>query len=90
MPAVDDDMSLKEIARILADFRMEFRSWQATVLQSAVYQADQRVIDLRLAALEKDRDAAEANAASVRRLALGAILTAVGTVIAALILIALN
>ena len=90
MPAPDDDMSLREIARTLADFRLEFRSHLTQLLRADVYRAEQAAIDMRVAALEKDRDAAELGAAANRRLALGAVFTTVATLVAALLLVALG
>lgn len=83
-------MSLKEIARTLADFRQEFRSQISQLLRADVYTAEKAALDMRLSSLEKDRDSAEATAASNRRLAVGALLSCVATVIAALILIAVT
>lgn len=83
-------MSLKEIARTLADFRQEFRSQVMQLLRADVYRAEQQALEVRLSSLEKDRDSADSAAASNRRLAVGALLSCVATVIAALILIAVT
>lgn len=83
-------MSLKEIARTLADFRSEFRSQIQQLLRADVYMAEKAALELRLASLEKDRDLADQSAAGNRRLAVAALLSCVGSVIAALILIALT
>ena len=90
MPLDDDDMSLKEIARTLADFRQEFRTQIQQLLRADVYNAEKAALNLRLTSLEKDRDNAEASAAGNRRLAVAALLSCIGSVIAALILIALT
>lgn len=90
MPTADDDMSLREIARTLSDFRQEFRSQVTQLLRADVYRAEQAAMDIRVAALEKDRDIAEANAASTRKLAVGAVFTGVVTLITALLLVALK
>lgn len=90
MPTPDDDMSLREIARTLSDFRQEFRSQVTQLLRADVYRAEQMAMENRVAGLEKDRDAAEQGAAANRRLALGAVFTTVATLIAALLLVALG
>lgn len=90
MPAPDDEMSLREIARTLADFRMEFRSQVSQLLRTDVYRAEQAAMDIRVSGLEKDRDNAEASAAANRRLALSGVVTAVATLITSLLLIALH
>lgn len=83
-------MSLREIARTLADFRSEFRSQVTQLLRADVYRAEQAAMDNRVAALEKDRDHAEQAAGANRRLALGAVFTTVATLVAALLLVALG
>lgn len=90
MPTPDDEMSIREIARTIADFRQEFRSQIGQLLRADVYRAEQAAFELRLASLEKDRDAAESNAANTRRLAIGAVLTGIVTVVVALLLVALK
>ena len=90
MPTPDDEMSIREIARTIADFRQEFRSQIGQLLRADVYRAEQAAFELRLASLEKDRDSAESNAANTRRLAIGAVLTGVVTVVVALLLVALK
>lgn len=86
---IDDDMSIREIARTIADFRSEFRSQVSQLLRADVYRAEQAALEVRLTSLEKDRDTADASQASTRKLAMGAVLTCVGTIISALILLAL-
>lgn len=86
----DDDMSIREIARTIADFRSEFRSQIGQLVRADVYRAEQTAMELRLTSLEKDRDTADGNASASRRLAVGAILTCVATIVGALILIALT
>lgn len=83
-------MSLREIARTLADFRAEFRSQINQLLRADVYRAEQAALEVRLTSLEKDRDTAEANAGATRRLALGGIVTGVVTLVVALLLVALH
>lgn len=90
VPLPDDDMSLREIARTLADFRAEFRAQVTQLLRTDVYRAEQAAMDIRVTGLEKDRDTAELNAATNRRLALGAVFSAVATLVTALLLIALK
>jgi hypothetical protein len=86
----EDDMSIREIARTISDFRQEFRSQIGQLLRADVYRAEQAALELRIASLEKDRDTAEANAVSTRKIALTAVFGAIGTIVAALILLALH
>ena len=90
VPLPDDEMSLREIARTLSDFRAEFRSQVTQLLRADVYRADQALFDMRISSLEKDRAAAEAAATANRRLVLGAVFACVGTLVAALLLVALG
>lgn len=90
MPLPDDDMSLREIARTLSDFRQEFRAQVTQLLRADVYRAEQQAMEIRVTALEKDRDAAEASSAANRRLALGAVFSAVATLLVALLLLGLG
>jgi len=86
----NDDMSIREIARTIADFRSEFRSVVPQLLRSDVYRAEQVAMDLRIASLEKDRDAAEHRAESTRRIALTAGFGAIASLIGALLIAALT
>lgn len=90
MPTPDDDMSLREIARTLADFRQEFRSQLSTLMRTDVYRAEQAALTQRITQLEKDHETDDADRRATRKLALGALLTCIGTVVAALILVALR
>jgi hypothetical protein len=90
MPSPDDDMSLREIARTLADFRQEFRTQIGQLLRADVYRAEQAALEVRITSLEKDRDLAESNAAGNRRLALGSVFTAIATIVVSLIMVALR
>jgi hypothetical protein len=90
MPTADDEMSIREIARTIADFRQEFRSQIGQLLRADVYRAEQAAFELRIVSLEKDRDASEQNAANTRRIAIGAVLTGVITVVVGLLLVALK
>lgn len=87
MPTADDDMSLREIARTLSDFRQEFRNQIGQLLRADVYRAEQAALEARISGLEKDRDTAETNTAATRRLALGAMLSAIATIVVSLILV---
>lgn len=90
MPTPDDDMSLKEIARTLADFRQEFRSQLTSLMRTDVYRAEQAALTQRIVQLEKDHETDDMDRRATRKLALGALLTCIGTVVAALILVALK
>lgn len=90
MPTADDDMSLREIARTLSDFRSEFRSQVTQLLRADVYRAEQAAMENRIVALEKDRDAADASANANRKLALGAVFSAVAMLVVALLLVGLG
>lgn len=97
MPAIDDDMSIREIARTLSDFRNEFRSQVQQLLRADLYRAEQAQVEHRLAALEREREREaqewaanrareEQERAANRRLVIGAFMTSGLTFVAALIL----
>lgn len=67
MPAPDDDMSIREIARTLSDFRNEFRSQVQQLLRADLYRAEQAQVEHRLAALERDRERDEQERAADRK-----------------------
>lgn len=89
MPSADDDMSLREIARTLADFRLEFRSQVAQLVRADVYRAEQAAHMARTAALEKDRERDDTERAAMRRLMLGALVTAAASIVTSLMLAAI-
>lgn len=89
-PGPADDMSLREIARTLADFRAEFRSQLAGLMRTDVYRAEQAALLQRLLVVEKDLESNEEEKRVTRRIAIGAVLSCIGTVIAALLLVALK
>lgn len=90
MPPTDDDMSLREIARTLSDFRAEFRSQLAQLVRADVYRAEQSADRSRLGALEKAEERRESDAAANRRLAIGSFATAALAFIGSLLLVALH
>jgi len=101
MPAPDDDMSIREIARTLSDFRNEFRSQVQQLLRADLYRAEQAQVEHRLAALERDREreeqdrkAAQAREdlerSSNRRLVIGAFLASALSFASALVLALVN
>ena len=83
-------MSLREIARTLADFRAEFRSQLASLMRTDVYRAEQAALVQRISTLEKDLQGNDEDKAMTRRIALGALLSCIGTVVAALLIVALR
>jgi len=89
MPTPDDDMSLREIARTLADFRFEFRNQIGQLVRADVYRAEQAAAIARIAALEKGAEREESERASTRRLLLGALITAAASVVTSLMLAAI-
>lgn len=91
MPASNgDEMSLKEIARTLADFRHEVRGQFSMLVRADVYRAEQAALTQRIVQLEKDNEANESDRRATRKLVVGTLLACVGTVVAALILVALG
>jgi len=101
MPSTDDDMSLREIARTLSDFRSEFRSQVAQLVRADVYRAEQAADRARIAVLEKDAEReeseraaerlrAESGRASDRRLVWAAIAAAAGSFCVWLLQLALS
>ena len=89
-PPADDEMSLREIARTLSDFRNEFRNQITQLLRADVYRAEQAAVMARIATLEKDRDQAETDRKSTHRLAIGSGLAALGSFVVGLILFAIT
>lgn len=83
-------MSIKEIARTIADFRLEFRGAIGQLVRADVYKAEQGATARRIEILEKDRDQAETDRKATHRVAIGALLTCIGTVIASLLLVSLR
>jgi hypothetical protein len=90
MPTADDEMSIREIARTIADFRQEFRSQIGQLLRADVYAAQQALVEQRISSLEKDRETDEARADGTRKIAIGAVFSAVATIVVALVMIALR
>lgn len=90
MPGFEDDMSLREIARTLSDFRNEFRAQIAQLVRADVYRAEQAADRARIAALEKAGERDEAEQAASRRLIYGAFITAALAFIGSLLIAALT
>lgn len=90
MPSADDDMSLREIARTLADFRLEFRSQVAQLVRADVYRAELAAVVARIAALEKAAERDEADRTASQRQRTGAIIMAAASLVVALILAAVR
>lgn len=90
MPSADDDMSLREIARTLSDFRQEFRSQVAQLVRADVYRAEQAADRARLAALEKTDERRDSDSGANRRLVIGAIIAAALSFVGSLLLVALT
>ena len=90
MPSPDDDMSLREIARTLADFRQEFRSQVAQLVRADVYRAEQAADRSRLAALEKADERRDTDAGANRRLVIGSFIAAAMSFVGSLLLVALT
>lgn len=90
MPTPDDDMSLREIARTLADFRNEFRSQLSQLVRADVYRAELGAVVARVAALEKAIERDETERAASRRQLTGAVIMAAASLVAALVGLALG
>ena len=88
MPTTEDDMSLREIARTLSDFRQEFRSQVAQLVRTDVYRAEQAGDRARIATLEKNAEREESDRGQDRRMVWGAIITAAASFIGSLLLVA--
>jgi len=86
MPTSEDDMSLREIARTLSDFRQEFRSQVAQLVRADVYRAEQAADRARVATLEKNAEREDSGRANDRRLVWGAIITAALSFVGSLLL----
>jgi hypothetical protein len=96
-----DDMSIREIARTLSDFRNEFRSQVQQLLRADLYRAEQAQVEHRLSALERDRERdeqeraanrvrEEQERAANRRLVVGAFMASGLSFVSALILALVN
>lgn len=90
MPSSEDDMSLREIARTLSDFRNEFRSQLAQLVRADVYRAEQGADRARIAALEKADERDDNEQAANRRLVIGAFIAAALSFIGSLLLVSLT
>jgi hypothetical protein len=90
MPSTDDDMSLREIARTLADFRQEFRSQVAQLVRADVYRAELGAVVARIAAIEKAAERDESERSASRRLVYGAFLAAALSFVGSLLMVALT
>ena len=89
MPSADDEMTIREVGRTLADFRNEMRTALQQLVRADVYRAEQAAALARIAALEKAGERDEAERASTRRLLLGALITAAASVVTSLMLAAI-
>jgi hypothetical protein len=89
MPTPDDDMSLREIARTLADFRNEFRNQISQLVRTDVYRAEQAADRSRIAALEKGAEREESDRSQDRRLVYGSFITAALSLVGSLLFAAL-
>lgn len=90
MPTPDDDMSLREIARTLSDFRQEFRSQVAQLVRADVYRAELAAVVARIATLEKAAERDEADRTANQRQRTGAIIMAAASLVVALVVAALK
>ena len=89
MPSPDDDMSLREIARTLSDFRAEFRSQLQQLVRADVYRAEQAADRARIAAIEKAAERDVTDQGANRRLIYGAFVAAALSFVGSLLLVAL-
>lgn len=90
MPTPEDEMSLREIARTLTDFRAEFRSQIATLVRADVYRAEQAAMMQRIVTLERDNERINEDRAQIRRIILGTALSVVATVLGAVLIVGLT
>ena len=68
MPAFDEDdvPTLRELARIIRDFRDEFRAQMGLMVRKDVHAVEHEAINIRVARLEGERDTAVKEAAQRR------------------------
>lgn len=78
-------MSIKEIARTIADFRQEFRTGIAQLVRTDVYRAEQSAFDARVKRIEEDKARDESEKDSFRRLVYGALITAGGSLLVTIV-----
>ena len=86
MPTPDDDMSIREIARTIADFRQEFRAQVGQLLRADVYRAEQVAMDARLKRVEEERARDESEKDSFRKIVMASFLTSGGSLVVALVM----
>ena len=86
MMPTDDEMSIREIARTISDFRQEFRAQVSQLLRNDVYRAEQAAMEARVKRIEEDRVREESERDSFRRLVYGAFVSAAGSLVVALIM----
>lgn len=67
MPATDDDVpTLKEVSRVLRDFRDEFRNQMNAMVRKDVHTVEHESLITRLTRLEATHENAEKNKATTR------------------------
>lgn len=67
MPAADDDVpTLKEVSRVLRDFRDEFRLQMGMMVRKDVHTVEHEALITRLTRLEATNENAEKNKATTR------------------------
>lgn len=87
-PFEDDDIpTLRELARVMRDFREEFRLLMNSMVRKDVHAVEHEALNIRVARLEAERDAAVKEAAQRRNQYLLAVFAA-GLSLAATIVVA--
>lgn len=89
MPTSDDDMSLREIGRTLADFRNEMRQQLSQLVRNDVYRAEQAALQARIVSLEEAGKREDASKEAGRRQLQGAFYMAIASLAVAVIVGAL-
>lgn len=89
MPPIDEDdtPTLREVARIVRDFREEFRLQMGLMVRRDVHAVEHEALNIRVARLEAERDTAVKEAAQRRNQYLLAVFAA-GLSLAATIVVA--
>jgi hypothetical protein len=85
-----DIPTLGEIARILSDVRQDLRALRAEHVRADVYAVAQRALEDKMSELRRDLEAMQESRRAYQRLAAGALLTAVGSVVVQVALTVVN
>jgi hypothetical protein len=88
--ALDDEVTLGELGRMLVDLKADVRSLRGEYLRADVYSANQAVLEVRLRAVEASLAAMHEGRTAMTRLVYSALVMGIGSLVVQLIVTALN